>query len=179
MTTYITQEQAMALFAKYANGVITHEIDVDEAADLLNAAIQAYRNSLVAGMVLPEPVGFRLPEQDIADKYVYFDASEIKMNAEKLERIYTADQLRQAIADALAKQRLDNVLTKRARNPMFEFRECEDSKAGSHKLEKQLPPSHIFKRYEKDDTEYNGAVYYLASEVDAALVSAPDPKEAV
>lgn len=121
MTTYITQEQAGKLLdsvgGEWASCI---KEDREFLHKSMNAAIQAYRDSLVDGMVLPEPVGFRIPEPDIADK---------------LERIYTADQLRQAIADALAKQRLDNVLTKRARNPMFEFRECEDSQATSNPKE--------------------------------------------
>lgn len=57
----------------------------------------------MAGVALPEPVGFRIPEPETPSKHHYFDASEIRSCKEKLEAIYTADQLRQAVADALSR----------------------------------------------------------------------------
>jgi hypothetical protein len=76
----------------------------------MNAAIQHYRYSLVAGVVLPEPVGY-LAWKDgkpcwkgddcVCEDAVYPVCSDDDRTS---KAIYTADQLRQAIADALAKQ---------------------------------------------------------------------------
>ena len=136
MTTYITQEQAGELLNSVGG---TWEGCIREDKEFLhksmNAAIQAYRDSLVAGVVLPEP--------DF--KYQRYDDTPIC-------DYYTADQLRQAIA--LAKQATVqpfhesashinpdyrdgwnaavNALAKQVtRAPMFEFRECEDSQAAA------------------------------------------------
>ena len=99
MTTYITQEQILAIGKSVLNKVDAYDDGIGFAREIEAAAIQAYRDSLVAGE-LPEPVANAV---------------------HKGELVYTADQLRQAIADALAKQDV--------RAPMFKFRECEDSQA--------------------------------------------------
>lgn len=128
MTTYITQEQAGELLNSVGG---TWEGCIREDKEFLhksmNAAIQAYRDSLVAGVVLPKP--------DF--KYQRYDDTPIC-------DYYTADQLRQAIAEDRAKREPDyeqsetylrktdgiDALAKQVtRAPMFEFRECEDSQA--------------------------------------------------
>lgn len=83
MTEYITQEQAKAIADKV---YLEHE-GTSLAGAFANAAIQAYRDSLASGVVLPEP--------DF--KYQRYDDTPIC-------DYYTADQYRQGIADALAKQ---------------------------------------------------------------------------
>jgi hypothetical protein len=87
----------------------------------------------VAGVVLPEPVAFRYKDDSTfdgnkwCDKYGITDSEQLakfKHVGEKpIDPLHTADQLRQAIADALAKQDV--------RAPMFKFRECEDSQAAA------------------------------------------------
>tara|TARA_R110000868_G_scaffold54575_1_gene170495 strand:- start:8549 stop:9046 length:498 start_codon:yes stop_codon:yes gene_type:complete len=109
MTTYITQEQANELFdrncwpkqvfADWTNGIV---LDRVTAKDFANAAIQAYRDSLVAGVVLPEPVGCgfvtKWTSGDTPATYKEGYAQVVGVDT------YTADQLRQAIADDRAKQ---------------------------------------------------------------------------
>lgn len=100
MTTYITQEQVMALFDKFPGAITVTSFD------LCNAAIQAYRENLTAGVVLPEPVGWTSPRAiaNLSDERcgIFCDDS---MRCIPIDvALYTADQLRQAIADALAKQ---------------------------------------------------------------------------
>lgn len=91
MKQYITQEQARELWQKIADcklhdampGTITER---DKKLHLLcNATIQAYRDRLTAGVVLPEPV-----------HHIMVDGV--------LIGYFSKNQLRQAIADAAAKQ---------------------------------------------------------------------------
>jgi hypothetical protein len=72
---------------------------------------EAYRDSLVAGVELPDPVGWMRPS--IAENGYVYDSCFRDENgivkpetreAQGFKRLYTADQLRQAVADALAKQ---------------------------------------------------------------------------
>ena len=164
MKTYITQKQAEAFahrratkyvhrsapgYASYA--FVPHTL-MDFVRDIEAAAIQHYRDSLVAGGVLPEPVGY-LAWKDgkpcwegddcVCEDAVYPVCSDDDRTS---KAIYTADQVRQAIADALAKREPDyeqsetylrktdgiDALAKQVtRAPMFEFRECEDSQAAA------------------------------------------------
>ena len=100
MTTYLTQAQVDAIYRKY--GTARPDGFLAAARDIEAAAIQAYRDSLVAGVVLPAPVA-----------KIYFDKSSGPKGSYKVSQVhphtgdfpvYTADQLRQVIADALAKQ---------------------------------------------------------------------------
>jgi hypothetical protein len=95
-----------------ANAVHKGELvyTADQLRQAIAAAIQHYRDSLVAGVVLPEPVGY-LAWKDgkpcwkgddcVCEDAVYPVCSDDDRTS---KAIYTADQLRQAIADALAKQ---------------------------------------------------------------------------
>jgi hypothetical protein len=103
MTTYITQEQAVALAMKHGDVVAERNgrkdfcFDDYGVRDLCNAAIQAYRDSLVAGVVLPEPVG-EVMESRGFDNGTLWTISAAKKLCLPGEKLYTADQLRQAIA---------------------------------------------------------------------------------
>ncbi len=109
-TEYITQEQAVVI-AKEAGALIENWLTLPPKLGLLyltpeqahatcNAAIQAYRDSLVAGVVLPEP-------DCVADLDI---GPYTKPGGREGGRIYKAvpawsePLVRQAIADALAKQ---------------------------------------------------------------------------
>ena len=119
MKTYITQKQAEAFahrratkyvhrsapgYASYA--FVPHTL-MDFVRDIEAAAIQHYRDSLVAGVVLPEPVGY-LAWKDgkpcwegddcVCEDAVYPVCSDDDRTS---KAIYTADQVRLAIADAL------------------------------------------------------------------------------
>ena len=85
MTGYITQEQIDAIWHEHL-----HRDSRARAVEA--AAIQHYRDNLVAGVVLPEPYTEQVEEY-----------SGIAVNKVVCTPLYTADQLRQAIADALAK----------------------------------------------------------------------------
>lgn len=152
MKEYITQEQAGELL-NFVGG--TWEGCIREDKEFLhksmNAAIQAYKDSLVAGVVLPEPSA-EIVEDDNGMLTTQWAVPYIPNNKDKL---YTADQLRQAIADALCvaeketaelrlykhnmearfkglNSMLKDALAKQVtRAPMFEFRECEDSQAAA------------------------------------------------
>lgn len=163
MTTYITQEQAEAFahrratkyvhrtapgYASYA--FVPHTL-MDFVRDIEAAAIQHYRDSLVAGVMLPEPSA-EIVEDDNGMLTTQWAVQYIPNNKDKL---YTADQVRQAIADALCvaekktaelrlykhnmearfkglNSMLKDALAKQVtRAPMFEFRECEDSQAAA------------------------------------------------
>jgi hypothetical protein len=161
MKEYITQERALELSVLHP-----------DYHGLCLAAIQAYRDSLVAGE-LPEPVANAV---------------------HKGELVYTADQLRQAIADALAKQDV--------RAPMFKFRECEDSQAmqepdyeqsetylraeeakqvpQGYKLVPETPTNDMTVAMANalEDPENERSSWDLAENMYAAmLAAAPDPKE--
>jgi hypothetical protein len=82
----------------------------------------------MAGMVLPEPVACQwLQNGEMVNAFNHPPRADFDHDGYWAEKgyskapLYTADQLRQAIADALAKQDV--------RAPMFKFRECEDSQA--------------------------------------------------
>ena len=102
MTTYITQKQAEAFAhrraTKYAHrtaplycsyAFVPHTL-MDFVRDIEAAAIQHYRDSLVAGVVLPE-----LPESDKLTSN-----AAVPWHSDELIKDYA----RQAVADALAKQ---------------------------------------------------------------------------
>lgn len=87
MTTYISQERITEIYkASFPAYDIRSAPDdiVAFSRAIEAAAIKAYRETLVAGVVLPEPTEWHVPNGIIEG--------------------YTADQLRQAVADALAKQ---------------------------------------------------------------------------
>jgi len=109
MKEYITQKQAVAL-ANAAGVPITERHWGVAFARLCNAAIQAYRDNIVAGVVLPEPVGYLAWKEGkpcwegddcVCEDAVYPVCSDDDRTS---KAIHTADQLRQAIADALARQ---------------------------------------------------------------------------
>ena len=92
MTTYITQEQILAIGKSVLNKVDAYDDGIGFARDIEAAAIQAYRDSLVAGVVLPEvPDADYLGADGVGDIFGY-------------EERHMQDYARQAIADALAKQ---------------------------------------------------------------------------
>lgn len=93
MTEYITQEQAITLADKHnvPAGITGGNPSKSAVAALCNAAIQTYRDSLVAGVVLPEIGPHDHPEPQT---HVWTN----------LEIQAIQDYARQAIADALAKQ---------------------------------------------------------------------------
>ena len=200
MTTYITQEQAIELAE--STTLLGCDFSDFEAAihRTCNAAIQHYRDSLVAGVVLPEHVANAV---------------------HKGELVYTADQLRQAIA--LAKQATVqpfhesashinpdyrdgwnaavNALAKQVtRAPMFEFRECEDSQAAAPELKftnarraalREVKNSNPISIGHARTLEQHGLIVWLAErnrfllsssgasllEKWESLAAAPDPKE--
>jgi hypothetical protein len=192
MTTHITQEQAEAFahrratkyvhrtapgYASYA--FVPHTL-MDFVRDIEAAAIQHYRDSLVAGVVLPE-----LPDPDylgadgVGDIFGY-------------EERHMQDYARQAIADALAKQV--------TRAPMFEFRECDDSQAAAPELKftnarraalREVKNSNPISIGHARTLEQHGLIVWLAErnrfllsssgasllEKWESLAAAPDPKE--
>lgn len=137
MTTYITQEQASLL----ANEI---EFVQDQAGltRLCNAAIQHYRDSLVAGVVLPEPHWYhRIGAYGVNH---FYGPTETQPNG--CTGLYTADQLRQAIADALAK-----------REPDYEQSETYLRKTdGIEALAKQVPQWLPIETAPKDGTVIGG-----------------------
>ncbi len=106
MTTYLTQEQAVALARAQKIGAATSSNGMyfvaycDDLAKLCNAAIQHYRDSLVDGVVLPE-----LPE---SDWLLHMPARPYESKWTSNQTGYEACQMenyaRQVIADALAKR---------------------------------------------------------------------------
>jgi hypothetical protein len=122
MKTYITQEQAvelakasgftvhrgLGLLQSVPEDVFGHGLISKEIYALCNAAIQHYRDSLVAGVVLPEPVAYFYHDAGSAEtanpllhSTMFLHRSERRQNLRNETPLYTADQLRQAIADAL------------------------------------------------------------------------------
>ena len=136
MKTYITKEQAATLAERYA---LPDGLGKPNWHVIFNAAIQAYRDSLVADVVLPP-----MPDWQYANE-----------NGALYGRVSMEHYARQAIADALCvaeketaelrlykhnmetrfkglNSMLKDALAKQVtRAPMFEFRECEDSQAAA------------------------------------------------
>lgn len=100
MTTYITQEQILAIGKSVLNKVDAYDDGIGFAREIEAAAIQAYRDSLVAGVVLPEPVAHVSSLQSGSPLMLGLD----EWHRQGLVGLHTADQVRQAVADALAKQ---------------------------------------------------------------------------
>lgn len=115
MTTYITQEQVKALYEKTVDAHFHYPDDSAEMHTFIcNAAIQHYRDSLVAGVVLPEPfddwpeyytqaIGCGLEDQGITDRYeaAAYGWQECEQRTHEQGPFYTDAQLRQGVADAL------------------------------------------------------------------------------
>jgi hypothetical protein len=94
MTTYITQEQAVAL-----SKTIDWTFHPFHATELCNAAIQHHRDSLMAGVVLPEPDG----STTVLEGPLLHEGREIGEITNEVDA-WSEPLVRQAIADALAKQ---------------------------------------------------------------------------
>ncbi len=111
MTTYITQEQAEKLAFGFGGVVPSYRgVEKKDVYPLCNAAIQAYKETLVAGVVLPEPYGYDVYVEEADNGYIVYNLDDPQLVDDATNHdattttLYTADQLRQAIADALAKQ---------------------------------------------------------------------------
>jgi len=123
MTTYITQEHIDGAIQQHADPVATYGGLCAMARAIEAAAIQAYRDSLAAGVVLPEPVHYRAvlseaqrPQQlqtnlhfmgfrKLSSAQSFVDEQEDFQGWHyTIEALHTADQYRQGVADALAKQ---------------------------------------------------------------------------
>ncbi len=175
MKEYITRDKCNELLVKHGDGA-------DGFHKFANAAIQAYRDSLMAGVVLPE-----LPDPDylgadgVGDIFGY-------------EERHMQDYARQAIADALcvaeketAELRLykhnmearfkglnsmlaDALAKQVTRAPMFEFRECEDSQAAAPELKTNNLAATVFVYRNRVTSEINCVYVEGAKDLESSPV---------
>jgi hypothetical protein len=200
MTEYITQAQATAIAHS-----VTRAGDYLDTKDLCNAAIQHYRDSLVAGVVLPEP-------DCVADLDI---GPYTKPGGREGGRIYKAvpawsePLVRQAIADSQAMQEPDYEQSETYLRTQSELakqvppekcslcgapigEECflQNSSQSNCKMAKQVPQGYklvpetptndmtVAMANALEDPENERSSWDLAENMYAAmLAAAPDPKE--
>jgi len=152
MTTYITQEQAEKLAFGFGGVVPSYRgVEKKDVYPLCNAAIQAYKETLVAGVVLPEPYGYDVYVEEADNGYIVYNLDDPQLVDDATNHdattttLYTADQLRQAIADA--DQLRQAIADDRAKRDAPVYRQGDhqpiptkdESKWVADALEKQVP----------------------------------------